>query len=286
MSEIWPANLVEELAYRRCVIFIGSGVSATAKNGEGQSPETWSVFLNNIKSLMKHPSAQDKEFVEKMLAENNYLLALQTIYDLCDPGEYSNYLKEMYLRKGYAPSNVHKLIKDLDSKIVITTNFDKLYENACSDLQGCMTFDYTQTKSIIGCIKSPESIIIKAHGSIDDTEKIVFTTQQYYGAQEEYPEFYRLLSSLFLTHTIVFLGYSLQDPDINLLLQFLHNTANTSCPHYLLSKSGNSPQLIKHWKNTYNVSLIEYGDSYDYFEKSLEELRDSVIQLREERGMP
>lgn len=132
-------------------------------------------------------------------------IALQTIYDLCDPGEYSNYLKEMYLRKGYAPSNVHKLIKDLDSKIVITTNFDKLYENACSDLQGCMTFDYTQTKSIIGCIKSPESIIIKAHGSIDDTEKI---------------------------------------------------------------------------------SLIEYGDSYDYFEKSLEELRDSVIQLREERGMP
>ena len=286
MSEIWPANLVEELAYRRCVIFIGSGVSATAKNGEGQSPETWSVFLNNIKSLMKHPSAQDKEFVEKMLAENNYLLALQTIYDLCDPGEYSHYLKEMYLRKGYTPSNVHRLIKDLDSKIVITTNFDKLYENACSDLQGCMTFDYTQTKSIIGCIKSPESIIIKAHGSIDDTEKIVFTAQQYYGAQEEYPEFYRLLSSLFLTHTIVFLGYSLQDPDINLLLQFLHNTANTSCPHYLLSKSGNSPQLIKHWKNTYNVSLIEYGDSYDYFEKSLEELRDSVIQLREERGMP
>lgn len=209
MSEVWPANLIEELAYRRCVIFIGSGVSATAKNGEGQSPETWSVFLNNIKSLMKHPSAQDEEFVEKMLAENNYLLALQTIYDLCDPGEYSNYLKEMYLRKGYAPSNVHKLIKDLDSKIVITTNFDKLYENACSDLQGCMTFDYTQTKSIIGCIKSPESIIIKAHGSIDDTEKIVFTAQQYYRAQEEYPEFYRLLSSLFLTHTIVFLGYSL-----------------------------------------------------------------------------
>ena len=97
---------------------------------------------------------------------------------------------------------------------------------------------------------------------------------------------YRLLSSLFLTHTIVFLGYSLQDPDINLLLQFLHNTANTSCPHYLVSKSGNSTQLIKHWKNTYNVSLIEYGDSYDYFEKSLEELRDLVIQLREERGMP
>ena len=244
------------------------------------------TFFNNKGGVGKTTTIVNLASYLSISKEKKILLALQTIYDLCDPGEYSNYLKEMYLRKGYAPSNVHKLIKDLDSKIVITTNFDKLYENACSDLQGCMTFDYTQTKSIIGCIKSPESIIIKAHGSIDDTEKIVFTAQQYYRAQEEYPEFYRLLSSLFLTHTIVFLGYSLQDPDINLLLQFLHNTANTSCPHYLVSKSGNSTQLIKHWKNTYNVSLIEYGDSYDYFEKSLEELRDLVIQLREERGRP
>lgn len=31
MSDIWPDNLVEELAYRRCLIFLGSGVSATAK---------------------------------------------------------------------------------------------------------------------------------------------------------------------------------------------------------------------------------------------------------------
>ena len=286
MSDTWPANLIEELAYRRCIIFIGSGVSATAKNAEEKSPNTWPEFLKNIKGLMKRPSSQEVDFVDRMLAEKNYLLALQTIFDLCDTGEYSNYLKEMYLRKGYEPSRVHGLIKDIDSKIVITTNFDKLYERACSGLQGCMTFDYTQTKSIIGCIKSPENIIIKAHGSIDDTEKIVFTAQQYYNAQEKYPEFYRLLSALFLTHTIVFLGYSLQDPDINLLLQFLHDTANTSCPHYLVCVAGNDPQLIKHWKVTYNVSLIEYGESYNDFEGKIEELRDMVIQLREERGMP
>ncbi len=98
MKDIWPANLIEELAYRRCIIFIGSGVSATAKNGEGQSPETWGNFLNSIKTLMKRGPEQDKKFVDEMLSEKNYLLALQAIYDDCDPGEYSNYLKEMYLR--------------------------------------------------------------------------------------------------------------------------------------------------------------------------------------------
>lgn len=285
MSDIWPDNLVEELAYRRCLIFLGSGISATAKNDAGESPDTWGAFLDNVKSKMKNPSEDDKKVVEDMLKKQNYLLALQAIADLCDSGEYSNYLKSQYLRGKYKPSKVHELIKDLDSKIVVTTNFDKLYEGLCHEPE-YITFDYTDTRSIIGSIKAPENIIIKAHGSIDDTEKLIFTAKQYYQAQEQYPEFYHLMTALFLTHTVVFLGYSLNDPDINLLLQFLHNTANSSCPHYMIDKRGNKPQLVKHWKDTYNVSLLEYGDDYSCLEKSLEELRDLVYNLREERGMP
>lgn len=285
MSDIWPDNLVEELAYRRCLIFLGSGISATAKNDAGESPDTWGAFLDNVKSKMKNPSEDDKKFVEDMLKKQNYLLALQAIADLCDSGEYSNYLKSQYLRGRYKPSKVHELIKDLDSKIVVTTNFDKLYEGLCHEPE-YITFDYTDTRSIIGSIKAPENIIIKAHGSIDDTEKLIFTAKQYYQAQEQYPEFYHLMTALFLTHTVVFLGYSLNDPDINLLLQFLHNTANSSCPHYMIDKKGNKPQLVKHWKDTYNVSLLEYGDDYSYLESSLEELRDLVFDLRAERGMP
>lgn len=281
MSDIWPDNLVEELAYRRCLIFLGSGISATAKNDDGESPDTWGAFLDNVKSKMKNPSGDDKKFVEDMLKKQNYLLALQAIADLCDSGEYSNYLKSQYLRGKYKPSKVHELIKDLDSKIVVTTNFDKLYEGLCHEPE-YITFDYTDTRSIIGSIKAPENIIIKAHGSIDDTEKLIFTAKQYYQAQEKYPEFYHLMTALFLTHTVVFFGYSLNDPDINLLLQFLHNTANSSCPHYMIDKKGNKPQLVKHWKDTYNVSLLEYGDDYSCLESSLEELRDLVVDLREE----
>ena len=285
MSDIWPDNLVEELAYSRCLIFLGSGISATAKNDAGESPDTWGAFLDNVKSKMKNPSDDDKKFVEDMLKKQNYLLALQAISDLCDSGEYSNCLEDKYFRGRYKPSRVHELIKDLDSKIVVTTNFDKLYEGLCHEPE-YITFDYTNTRSIIGSIKAPENIIIKAHGSIDDTEKLIFTAKQYYQAQEKYPEFYHLMTALFLTHTVVFLGYSLNDPDINLLLQFLHNTANSSCPHYMIDKKGNKPQLIKHWKDTYNVSLLEYGDDYSCLESSLEELRDLVVDLREERGMP
>ena len=273
---VWPSNIVEELAYRRCILFLGSGISATSKNDSGESPEVWSEFLNNIKSKVKNPSDEDNQYIEEMLSQKNYLLALQAIADLCDPGEYSAYLKDKFLRGGFKPSEVHYIIKELDSKIVVTTNFDKIYESICKEPE-YVTLDYTDTRSIIANIKAPESIIIKAHGSIDDTEKIIFTAKQYYNAQQKFSEFYHLLSALFLTHTVVFLGYSLNDPDINLLLQFLHNTANSTCPHYLIDKEGNSVQIKKHWKETYNVSVLEYGTSFGCLQENLGELRDKVL---------
>lgn len=281
----WPANIVEELAYRRCILFLGSGISATSKNEKGESPETWPKFLNNIKTKTRNPTPDDSKFINEMLKQKNYLLALQAISDLCDPGEYSTYLKDRYLRGGFKPSKIHEIIKELDSKIVITTNFDKIYESICNEPE-YITLDYTDTSSIIASIKAPESILIKAHGSIDDTEKIIFTAKQYFIAQQKYPEFHHLLSALFITHTVIFLGYSLNDPDINLLLQVLYNTANSSCPHYLVDKAGNKAQLKRHWKDTYNVSVIEYGNDYTSLKDALSNLRDQVLQLRDDRGMP
>lgn len=219
-----------------------------------------------------------------MIKQENYLMALQAIYDLSDPGAYNKYLKDTYGRGGYLPSEVHKAIKALDSKIVITTNFDKIYENLCS-VDGYVVHDYSNSKSIVSNIKSPESIIIKAHGTIDDTDKIIFTGKQYYDAQANYPEFYSLLHALFLTNTVIFLGYSLNDPDINLVLQNINNTSNSSCPHYVVLKEGESKHKIKHWKDTYNISALEYGPNYENLEENIFELKEQVEALRTDRGI-
>lgn len=285
MSKIrWPENLIEELAYRRAILFLGSGVSATAKNDEGNSPETWGKFLKNIKELMINPTVDDNEFINQMLGQENYLLALQAIYKLSDPGAYSKYLKDKFSRGGFQPSNVHKAIKKINSKIVITTNFDKIYENLCNeDLY--VKYDYQKAKSIISNIKSPENIIIKAHGTIDDTDDMIFTSEQYFNAQENYPEFYSLLRALFMTNTVLFLGYSLSDPDINLILESLVNTSSSAAPHYIVLKEGTSKHIINHWESTYNVRCLEYGPNYENFEENIVELQELVEQLRIERGI-
>lgn len=66
----WPDSLIDELASRRCVIFIGSGASASAKkrNGENDiSPPTWAGLLK----LLLERSPEDAIGSKKM---QNYFL--------------------------------------------------------------------------------------------------------------------------------------------------------------------------------------------------------------------
>jgi len=261
---------------------LGSGVSATSVNELGESPLLWEQLLEGARELV---ATQDMTFIDRMMSEKNHLMALQAIYDKCDSGRYSTYLKQVYSRPNYQASNAHRIIKDIDAKIVITTNFDKIYENLCND-HGYTVAEYTNTKKILSNIKSPESLIIKAHGAIDDTDSLVFTREQYYNARRTSPEFYDILRALFITNTVLFIGYSLNDPDINLVLDSIANSSSPSCPHYVIVKTGIDKEVISHWKQSYNISCLEYGPEYQNLEENLEQLRDLVLEFRAKRGLP
>ena len=44
----WPDLLIDAIARRRCVLFLGSGISANAKNIDGKKPPTWAEFLKTV----------------------------------------------------------------------------------------------------------------------------------------------------------------------------------------------------------------------------------------------
>lgn len=278
----WKENLINELAHKRCVIFIGSGISVTAKNDKGQSPLTWGSFLEKACSLSNGTS---DSFIKEMIEKENYLLALQAIKETSDPGEYSNFLKENFSRPGFEPSTLHKVIKEINSKIVITTNFDNLYELNCRHGYTVANY-YDPITKIISTIKSPENLIIKAHGSIEDTNRIIFTQKEFYNAKKDHADFYKIIKALFLTHTVIFLGYSLNDPDINLLLEIASHSNTYSNPHYVISLTGTSEEMKKHWLECYNIYTLEYGPTYNELEKNITNLKDKVLEYRGMLSLP
>lgn len=278
----WKENIIKELAYKRCVIFIGSGISAGAKNSEGKTPLTWSKF---IEEACKLSDGSSDDYIKDVLKKENYLQALQAIKESSDPGDYADFLKENFSRPGFEPSITHQAIKDINSKIVVTTNFDNIYELNCRHGYTVANF-YDPISKIISTIKSPENLIIKMHGSIEDTNRIVFTEKEYYIAKKENAEFYDLLKALFLTHTFLFLGYSLNDPDINLLLEIASHSNTHSNPHYVVAKEGTSRELKKHWLDCYNIFTLEYGPAYENLEENILNLKDKVLEVRSSLNLP
>lgn len=279
---MWPISLITELARRRCIIFIGSGVSATAKTHDGTSPQVWGDFINSALNLVKNQSV-NKE-INKIIQDNNYLLALHAIKNNSNPADYHKLLNNSFNLK-YKPSELHEIIYALDSRIVITTNFDKIYENYCENSgdgsQGFNVICYNENAALGNLIRSDTRIIIKAHGSINSIENMIFTRAEYHQAKKNYPSFYTILQALFITHTCLFIGCGMDDPDINLLLEDVKIASNSTHPHYVLVKTGQASEIrLNHWQETYNIHAIEYGDNYDDLPIFLRTLSEKVSSFR------
>jgi len=218
---VWPTSLVREIAARRCVLFLGAGVSASASvpADPANRPKTWPEFLADATALVHMP--KHKKIIKKLIKEKKFLLALQGIRDEANGADYRDLLNHNFNNPAFRQSDLHRCILDLDSRIVITSNFDKIYDSYCTAGAGAGAFKVISYYSadLVDEIRSDVRLIIKAHGSIDDISKMIFTRAEYHRAKADHSRFYDILKAIFLTHTAVFIGCSMEDPDVLLLLE-------------------------------------------------------------------
>lgn len=107
-----------------------------------------------------------------------------------------------------------KILSQLNVDGVITTNWDPLLESLFS---GYRTF-VGQSELLFS---TPQSIaeIYKIHGSASKPSSLVLTKEDYDDFESKNPYLAAKLITLFVEHPIVFIGYSLSDPNISQLLK-------------------------------------------------------------------
>ncbi|CAN7767986.1 SIR2 family protein [Paenibacillus sp. LjRoot153] len=276
MNPPWPQHLIAELAARRCVIFLGSGVSAQAVNAEGRRPSTWGQFLTGATNLVQDQN--ERQYIQQLIGQGKYLLALQCIFDHSDRGDYNRFLRGEYLEPRYEPTQIHEDIVMIDPKITITTNFDIIYDKACRD-EGHTVIKYYDS-NIIEHLRSDQRLIIKAHGTIESTQEMIFTKSKYFETKKKYAEFYNILQAIFITNTILFIGCGMEDPDINLLLETVYLTTGESLEHYVVTREGVNHNQVKDWKNSYNIKTLTYGPTHDDLVTEIRNLRTAVEAYR------
>lgn len=87
----WPDDLVLELARKKCVLFLGSGISANAKDVGGHHLPTWRQFLEKGKNSI---SAPDKDIIERCIENYEYLMVCELLRRKLGKDKFDELLKK------------------------------------------------------------------------------------------------------------------------------------------------------------------------------------------------
>jgi hypothetical protein len=285
----WPAHLIERIARDRWVLFIGSGVSASSRNTASQSPPDWVTLLSTLCALIRDDAT--REIGERLIANRELLAAADHIRYALDSelnlGGYFSAIRAAVDGPGgdrYEPSSIFDALLTLDPKVVFTTNYDRLFETASRSGYAVHRYD---SLSLSHDLRQGEPVLVKLHGSTDSINDIVLTRTDYARVTEDGRHVFAALNALSLTSTILFVGYSLDDPDIQLVLQEVGRRGLSPEAHFILSPAPVSAARVPVFKESFGVSVLCYpaGDHAEA-ERALVELGAQVLAARTRGAAP
>lgn len=277
----WTEDIVDDIARRRCVLVLGAGVSKNSTNVGGERPKDWREFLQEASKNLN-----SKTEIQKQIKSGDFLTACELIKKELGKDKFNDLIKKEFLNPGFRHADIHKHIFNLDSRIVITPNFDKIYDtyaNATSD--GTIIIKKFYDDDIADCIRRSEHFIIKIHGTAETPNNLVFTRKDYSESRTKYRDFYHLIDALSIAYTFIFIGCGTNDPDIRLLLEdYSFRYAHNRKHYIIMAKNAVHQKVQTILEETMSLQSLLY-DPKNYHEeltKSLEELVKKVEIRRTE----
>jgi hypothetical protein len=283
----WPDHLVERVARERWVLFIGSGVSHSSSNRNGESPPDWVGLLRTLCSQIRDPSARA---VGASLIDGSQLLAAADhIRHVMDAERnLAGYFQTIRTSAEgppadkFSPSALFNSLLSLEPRVVFTTNYDKLFEMASRS--GFQVHQYG-SNNLSHDLRQGEAVLVKLHGSTDDINEIVLTRTDYSRVADRGRRVFEALEALSLTSTIIFVGYSLDDPDIQLVLQTVGRTGLSPEAHFMISPEPASSARVPVFRESFGVSVLTYpAGKHTLVKDAIDDLGTRVLAARSNLG--
>lgn len=262
------ADLAAEARAGRLVFFIGAGVSRDAG-------------LPNWQDLLTALHRGDISEEEKSTLSNLDPRDHATLIELALGGRaelLARLAREIgrYERFGLT----HSLLASIGAEQAVTTNYDNLYERACTRPGHALDDDLTVVP--YGRVTENRPWLLKLHGSLDQLDRqdhIVLTRPDYMSLARERSALFGIVQALLVTKHLLFVGYSLSDEDFHQLVDEIRIAIGSSDAKDVLGTVLTTSEwpLARLWDDLLRVEQI--GRTTDLPNRHLQIFLDRVAHL-------
>lgn len=255
------------LASRKLVIFVGAGIS------KNSGVPTWGQMVRMFADKMDY--SVDRLSTDEYIRIPQYYYGMDTSHGHKD---YYNTLNQV-ITSYEEPNIINQLIVDIHPRHIVTTNYDKLMDKVASGYE-----IIKQDKDLLKA--TANNYLIKMHGDIDDVENIVFKETDYLQYSETHRLMETYLKALLIDHVFLFVGYSLNDYNLNTFTSWIEyvaqemNVKADMHKNFFLSSSDHASKA--YLRKYYEDKGLQVIDIHD-LPKDIEEYSNTV-NLDEELG--
>lgn len=285
-TDPWPPHLLKDIARRRVVLVIGSGVSRHALGADGEArPPVWKSFLEDASKKIERDESTDHIF--QAIDDGDLLHACEWMKKRFDEN-WTTHLRSVFVDPHYTPSELHKLLALLDIRVVFSLNFDDIYENKAREINEASQFvkNYYDT-DVCEFLRGDARYIVKVHGNISSPAHLIFTQEDYSSARVRHALFYSAFDAALMTHTFFFVGCGYRDPDVNLLLenQAFSVVPGSISPHYFLTSEGLPGDLKNSLRRNRNLKVLTYDPVDENHSGLVSAIEDLLRKVTDERAV-
>ena len=248
----------------KLIVFVGAGVSC---NVEGMP--SWSDLIVKMAKAINHSKCatcrkresdckNGSDFCAPFSADE-YLKIPQYLYNE-NKALYNQILRDNIEHSLDIDAPLSNAILDLIPAHIITTNYDRLIE-ICQNIQVDNYDVVVRDKDLLSSDKKRH--IIKMHGDMASPETIVLKEADYLQYSQNHVLIEMFVKSLLADHTILFLGYSMNDYNIKLIISWINYirtqnksiTSNTKFAYIVLDEERIDKNQKKYFEAN-NIGVI------------------------------
>jgi cold shock CspA family protein len=258
-----PDFLVDQVREGKVVLFLGAGASRGTVGPSGKKCPTTQELLTRLSDKFlggKYKTSTLNQVAELAISEASLMDVQVFIRDL---------FTELH------PSSAHAKLPRFDWYGLATTNYDLIVETSfqAPGAKGQTLRPFIETNDRVDdYLKNPDNVLyIKLHGCITRINNpscpLILTTDQYIDHRDGRARLFDVFREWGYEHPIVFIGQSLQDPDLRAIIAHLTREVGDSRPRYYLVAPDADDTLSRFWE-TKRITVLK--TDFDGFMSSLD----------------